>query len=151
MKRLLSQRWLRYTLGSAILLGLGSVLTWAFIEGREEMRLEREREKPIQVPPRTRIKDGVTYIELDNEAVVFAGVKTETVRGLASMPVSSIVYHEGKSWLYVEVEPGRYTRLPADRKATKNFGGRVVTVGAQILLSEELKSKIQSLGEEIGR
>ena len=150
MMKLFSRAWLRFVLGPAIVLSLGGLLTWAFIEGREEMDRERERERPIRVPPRIKIEAGVTYIELDETARALAGVETKTLREVASLSSASIVYSDGKPWVYLEMDGGRYRRVPA-KQALKNNSGRVVTVGAQLLLSEELKSNIQVLGEEGGR
>jgi hypothetical protein len=64
------------------------------------------------------------------------------------VPVSAVLWSEGKAWVYEELAPGRYTRVPVSTELPVEngylapeglaAGGRVVTVGAQELLSEEI-------------
>jgi len=64
------------------------------------------------------------------------------------VPTSAIVWSEGKAWVYQLTAPGRFTRrsVPSAIPVEKGFfveqgfspGDRVVTQGAQSLLSEEL-------------
>lgn len=76
-------------------------------------------------------------------------VRTGTV-----IPSSGVVWWQGKAWCYVEESSGKFTRTAV---ATSNPvvsgwfvteeiapGARVVTSGAQILLSEEFRSQIQA-------
>lgn len=68
------------------------------------------------------------------------------------VPASAIVWHGGLPWVYVESEPDRFLRRPVndgleygnDWFVRTGFRGgeRVVTVGAQLLLSEELQRQI---------
>jgi hypothetical protein len=70
------------------------------------------------------------------------------------VPHSAVVWWQGKAWCYVEESPGRFTRTTV---ATSNpvangwfvteqidAKARVVTTGAQTLLSEEFRSQIQA-------
>jgi hypothetical protein len=43
---------IRWMFGALIVAGITVLLVWAFLEGRAELAREREREKPVQVPPR---------------------------------------------------------------------------------------------------
>jgi hypothetical protein len=68
------------------------------------------------------------------------------------VPASAIVWHGGLPWVYIESEPGRFVRTPLrDALAVGNDwfvrtgfrgGERVVVVGAQLLLSEEMQRQI---------
>lgn len=51
-----------------VTMGIIAGLIFAFIEGREEMARERQREQPIETPPRThRAPGGETLVRLDDE------------------------------------------------------------------------------------
>jgi len=64
------------------------------------------------------------------------------------VPTSAIVWSEGKAWVYQLTAPERFTRrsvpsaIPVEKGSLSNKdslqGTRVVTQGAQSLLSEEL-------------
>ncbi|WP_035358016.1 hypothetical protein [Edaphobacter aggregans] len=70
------------------------------------------------------------------------------------VPGSAVVWWQGKAWCYVEESPGKFTRKDiATSKPVANgwfvtegidADARVVTVGAQALLSEEFRSQIQA-------
>lgn len=68
------------------------------------------------------------------------------------VPRDAVVWAGGKSWVYVERGAGRYARVAVDTSAsmadgffvtTLEPGTRVVTTGAQDLLSEESKPKVE--------
>ncbi len=72
------------------------------------------------------------------------------------VPRSAVVRQSGRTWVYVQTAADEFTRREvnleepsADGWFTRSLaaGSRVVTTGAQALLSEELKSQIQ-VGEE---
>ena len=142
-------------------LGIAALLNWAFIEGRAEMKREREREAPIKVPPRLgRTSRGEPALLLDEEAGRLAALETATARsfgGFVSVPRGALLRHDGRAWVFVEAEPGRYVRreVALDQPSEGSWllrggvrlGERVVSVGGQSLLSEELKSVIH-VGEE---
>lgn len=70
------------------------------------------------------------------------------------VPYSALVWWQGSAWCYVEHSPGKFTRVevevtnpaPAGWFVSKGIapGTRVVTAGAQTLLSEEFRSQIQT-------
>jgi hypothetical protein len=74
------------------------------------------------------------------------------------IPYSAIVWLQGQPWCYVEQQTGRFVRreVPASNPRPEGFfvlagfsaGSRIVTTGAQTLLSEEFRSQIQVLGDE---
>lgn len=70
------------------------------------------------------------------------------------VPYGAVVWWQGHAWCYVEESPGKFTRQEvstANPSPTGWFvnegiaaGARVVTAGAQTLLSEEFRSQIQA-------
>ncbi len=70
------------------------------------------------------------------------------------VPSSAVVWSQGSAWCYVEDSPGRFERVSvqAGRPEAHGWfvtegiqpGARVVTAGAQTLLSEEFRSQIQA-------
>ena len=72
------------------------------------------------------------------------------------IPQSAVVRTGGKTWIYRQIADDKYTRQEVTLASGSNRGwlvagvterDRVVTVGAQLLLSEEQKSQIQILEE----
>jgi hypothetical protein len=74
------------------------------------------------------------------------------------LPAPAVVWSEGQAWVYRQIAPGRFTRLPAATDlpvdggyvALRGFssGDKVVTTGAQDLLSEEILLHSQGGGDE---
>lgn len=62
------------------------------------------------------------------------------------VPDSAVVWLDGKPWIYVEESGGRFVRRELDAQGVTP-GERVVVSGAQMLLSQELRSQIHA-GEE---
>jgi hypothetical protein len=70
------------------------------------------------------------------------------------IPTNAVVWWQGKAWCYVEETPGKFTRkeVPTDSPVSNGWfaaegfapGTKVVTSGAQTLLSEEFRSQIQT-------
>jgi hypothetical protein len=75
------------------------------------------------------------------------------------IPPEAAVQWDGLVWAYVEQEPGAFARVrvettrPLERgwAVTRGFrpGDRVVTRGAEQLLSEEFRARV-TVGEEVG-
>ncbi len=144
-----------------VILCLGGLLIWAFLEGRKELKMEREREKPIQVPPRLKRTDqGELKIVFDQHTRSLAGIQTEEGMGHGKFTLisrSSILRYEGKIFVYIESAPNEFILKeiqlvkPTSQgwliSSRSSFMGKIVSVGAETLLSEELKSQIQ-IGEE---
>ena len=141
------------------------LLIWAFLEGRQELQKERERELPVKVPARvTKDSEGRVAIKLDQETQALVKLRIESVvlpsgRRTSQnviVPNSSVVRSEGKNWVYVSASSETFVRKELTSVEAVESGSsveglsskdRVVTEGAQLLLSEELKSVIQ-IGEE---
>ena len=74
------------------------------------------------------------------------------------LPTSAVLWSEGKAWVYTQVAPRRFTRVPApaDLPAEGGYlarhgfasGDKVVSMGAQELLSEEILLHSQGGGDE---
>lgn len=70
------------------------------------------------------------------------------------IPRSSILRHGGRTWVYIQTDENRFERRDCELQTPTNngwfaihgvsSGERVVVEGAQMLLSEELKSQIES-------
>jgi hypothetical protein len=70
------------------------------------------------------------------------------------IPSDAVVWSEGSAWCYVEESPGRFVRIAVETSNPVSDGwfiaegigpnARVVTSGAQTLLSEEFRSQIQA-------
>jgi len=73
-------RSLKWIVGLIVLAGVMALLAWTFVEGRKEMATEREREKPVAVPPRVSIStSGETIVTLDLETQQRIGLKSEAL------------------------------------------------------------------------
>ena len=77
------------------------------------------------------------------------------------IPESALVRSAGKIWAYHQVADDQFTRVEIvpERSTSRGVlvtrgvsaGDRIVTVGAQVLLSEEQKSQIKILEENEGK
>ena len=92
------------------------------------------------------------------------GTKLQTIIGSGSdedgvlIPLSAVVWHVGKAWVYTTKDGSHFSRKelvnPNDvgegwfDSQTFNVGDEVVVVGAQLLLSEELKYQIRNENED---
>ncbi len=144
--------------------GLAVFLTWSFLQGRKEAAREEEGDQPVKAVSRVTLLKGLTIIRLDaadqklNGIVVkalargFFGTGQKRTAG-ALVPDSAVVWLDGRAWAYVREGADRFVRheVPLRHRTgmgwlvTKNFspGDSVVTGGAQLLLSEEFRSKIR--------
>lgn len=162
-------RGLKIVIISIAICGVIALLIWAFLEGRKELAMEQERERPIKAPLRVSIVHGESVITLDAATQKISGINTAALAPSTSearggrrmsaviVPDSAVVWLDGKAWVYVLKGPERFVRkeISSDRPSAsgwiveKNFlpGDRVVVQGAQLLLSEEFRSQIR-IGEE---
>ncbi len=161
-------RGLKIVIISIAICGVIALLIWTFLEGRKELAMEQERERPIKAPLRVSIVHGESVITLDAATQKVSGINTAALAPSTSearrqaysavvVPDAAVVWLDGKAWVYVQKGPERFVRkeLSSDRPSAsgwivkKNFlpGDRVVVQGAQLLLSEEFRSQIR-IGEE---
>jgi predicted RNA-binding Zn ribbon-like protein len=81
----------------------------------------------------------------------FIKVRGDPLQGV-EVPGSAVVRHERRAWVYVQTGKARFTRTPIPLEHASGDGwfvsegvgpsDRIVVSGAQVLLSEELKSQI---------
>ncbi len=69
-----------------ILVGLGSLLIWAYLEGRKERAMEAERERPIKAPLRVATDGGESVITLDQA--------TQKKSGIVVAPFKAVSHQE---------------------------------------------------------
>jgi hypothetical protein len=77
---------MRPFLALLILTGLGALVIWGFLEGRNEAAVEAERERPVKEPLRVSMKNGAPVITLDAE--------TQQRSGIETAPLAAAAYHE---------------------------------------------------------
>lgn len=142
-------------------------LVWSFLQGRKELAVEQEGERPIKAPSRVSIAHGETTITLVEAAQKTNGIVTkalspgfigqkevsrqvphpgeERISG-AIVPASAVVWLEGKAWAYVREDRDRFVRREVFTKqrmgegwlVTKNFSaGDRVVVQGAQLLLSE--------------
>lgn len=79
---------------------------------------------------------------------------SSSARNGVIVPLSAVVWWQGRAWCYVEESPGKFTRIEVSTSnpvtngwfVTEgvNANTRIVITGAQTLLSEEFRSQIQA-------
>ncbi len=158
-------REFKMILTALLICGVVGLLVWGFLQGRKELAMEQEREKPITVANRVSIAHGETGITLDPVTQKTSGIDTRAlVPGFSEgaggkrtpgvvIPDSAVVWLDGKAWAYVQKGREKFVRQEVATNhpvgkgwfVTKNFqdGDRVVVQGAQLLLSEEFRAQIQ--------
>ena len=93
-------RLLKWILAAVVGAGLIGLAIFAFIEGRQELAREREREQPIKIPPRiSRNASGDLIVTLDRETQARIGLKTE-------IAASETVYPEVAAYGRLQEDPG---------------------------------------------
>ena len=130
--------------------------TIGFLFGREEQMKEKQREATIKSSSQVhRAPDGSTEVILDVKSVQAAGIETRRYsRASSEIPREAVVRSDAQTWVYLETAPGKFSRVGVGpvgepfsfwRLTRRNLPTeiRVVTVGAQLLLSEESKSSIK--------
>lgn len=110
-----------------------------------------------QVDPRLQMPSFLYLVPAQNGLVPGRNIQVFLPAGPAQngvvVPATAVVWLQGKPWCYVEQEPGKFTRseVPAANPIADGWfvpqglapGVRVVTSGAQTLLSEEFRSELQ--------
>jgi hypothetical protein len=70
------RRLARALLVAVAIFGFGALAIWGFIEGREELAREAERERPVKAPQRISLEGGEPVITLDAAAQEQSGLRT---------------------------------------------------------------------------
>ena len=91
---------LKWILAAVVGAGLIGLAIFAFTAGRQELAREREREKPIKIPPRiSRNATGDVIVTFDSETQRRSGLKTEVA-------LSETVYPEVAAYGRLQEDPG---------------------------------------------
>jgi len=69
-----------------VLIGVSTLLIWAFLGGRKELAMEQEREQPVKAPSRVSILDG--------ESVVTLSRAEEIKNGIVVAPLQPVSHQE---------------------------------------------------------
>lgn len=69
-----------------VLAVVAGLLIWAFVQGRKELAIEQERERPVKAPPRVRVEDGESVITLDEA--------TRKKSGIEVVPLKAALHQE---------------------------------------------------------
>ena len=92
-------------------------------------------------------------------ASVIARLPKSAARPGLDIPSSAVVWQAGKPWMYLRTAPNRFERRPIDEAAAPTADGgyvvpakslgadedkAIVTAGAQVLLSQEMRARIPS-------
>jgi hypothetical protein len=121
------------------LAGLG---VWQFRTHRAD---EDQHDKPVEIPSRVETAQGATVLRLTEAESKAAGLAIAGVSG-PSIPDAAVAWFEGKPWVYLEKSPLHFQRAAvtirsydSGRYAVDGLPpeARIVTRGAQVLLSEE--------------
>ena len=68
------RRLLKFLLAGIILIGVGAFLVWAFLQGRQELATEQERERPVKAASRVSVQDHEPVITLDQATRQTSGI-----------------------------------------------------------------------------
>lgn len=149
---------------SLVFLAFTGGLIWLHLLNRAES--EQEQEAPIGDSSKLLARKGAPPIlELSHEALDAAAIKTtplvsSRIKGRIKdgvemqLPVNAIIRDQGRTWVYFRLSDTQFAREevepvsdletgPWRLKGVLSQSPALVTQGAQILLSEELKSEIQ--------
>ncbi|MDE3060421.1 MAG: hypothetical protein KGJ06_05370 [Pseudomonadota bacterium] len=137
------------------LIGIAALGVWGFMEGRHEVAMEALREKPIDFPPRMVEENEQHLVSLSDADKLAGGIVVEEISPQA-VPASALVWWGEKAWVYAETSPGKFLKTAVTIKKFEqghyevegvSSPARIVTQGAQLLLSEEERGSIE-VGED---
>jgi hypothetical protein len=117
-----------------IVIGLGTLLVWGFLEGRSEVEREAERERPVKEPLRVSMKSGAPVITLDDRTQQSSGIETTS---LMSAP-----YQEQVRAYAMVLDVARLTDLSNNYANAK---AQLQTVQAKLAASKAAFERAQSL------
>jgi hypothetical protein len=80
------RRLLRGALAAMIVVGAAGAAVFAYMESREELALEAERERPVKSPIRVSLENGALAIKVDASTQERSGVRTEKLSAAPYVP-----------------------------------------------------------------
>lgn len=140
---------------------LGSIVG-LYLHGRAES--EKENEAPISALSKLIEREGaIPILELSKENSEAAGIEAipfSKDKGSLHISPNAVIRDDGRTWVYLKLDDIKYSRTEIEPLTQSEEGAwrirgdvpqntSIVTVGAQLLLSEELKSQVQ-VGEGVG-
>jgi hypothetical protein len=117
-----------------IIIGLGALVVWGFLEGRSEVEREAERERPVNEPLRISMKSGVPVITLDD--------RTQQSSGIETTLLTSAPYQEQVRAYAMVLDVARLTDLSNNYANAK---AQLQTVQAKLAASKAAFERAQSL------
>jgi membrane fusion protein, multidrug efflux system len=129
---------------------------------RGKMTSARFVSRALRADPRLQ-GESLFYMVTVKDSGILPGMNVDVLMPLGAetagviVPREAVVWSRGKAWAYVERKPNEFTRceiatdVPVEQGwfVTHGFaaGDRIVTSGAQLLLSEELRAQIGAVGD----
>jgi hypothetical protein len=136
LRSLWQSRLVRAFLALVIIIGLGALLVWGFLEGRSEVEREAERERPVKEPLRVSMKSGVPVITLDG--------RTQQSSGIETTSLMSVPYQEQVRAYAMVLDVARLTDLSNNYA---NAEAQLATVRAKLAASKAAFERAQSLNK----
>jgi len=130
-------RLLRTILGAVLLVGLGAVAIWGFVEGRIEVAREAERERLVTAPLRVSTQNGEPVITLNAETQQRSGIQT-------TIPASAPYQEQVRAYGTV-VDLARLTDLS---NSTMNAKAQLQTAQAKLAASKAAFDRAQKLNKD---
>ncbi len=127
-------RALRAIAAVVVVLGLGALVIWGFIEGRSEAALEAERERPVKAPLRVSTANGTPVVTLDAD--------TQQRSGIETMPLAPAPYREQVRAYGVVLDLARLTDLS---NSYANAKAQLQTAQAKLVASKTAFERAQKL------
>jgi hypothetical protein len=121
-------------LAISILTGVGALLVWGFVEGRDEAALEAEREQPVKEPLRVRTSNGQTIVTVDAETQQRSGIETTALKAAP--------YQDERRAYATVLDPARLTELGNNYANAK---AQLVTAQAKAAASKAAFERTQAL------
>lgn len=127
---------LKSILAILILAGVGALLVWAFIEGRKELAMEQERERPVKSASRVSIQDGESIVTLDPA--------TQMKSGITVTPLEPVSHHGELRAYGIVLQPQDLIDLRNNYAAAK---ARVERTRASLEASRKAYERLKTLRE----
>jgi hypothetical protein len=125
---------LRTVMGGAVVSAVGGAVIWGFLEGREELAVEAERERPVKAPLRVSNANGRPVITIDSD--------TQQRNGIETMLVAPVPYREEVRAFGMVLDLARLTDLS---NSYINAETQVQTTQARLAASKVAFDSAQSL------
>lgn len=119
-----------------VLASIGALLVWVFIEGRKELAMEQERERPVKSASRVSIQDGESIVTLDPA--------TQMKSGITVIPLEPVSHHGELRAYGMVLQPQDLTDLRNNFAAAR---ARVERTRASLDASRKAYERLKTLRE----